>query len=153
MLNRYPGDLFADFDELHRRFEQLFGGQTPPSRSLRSVARGAFPALNIGTTPETVEVFAFLPGVDASSIDVSVDKGVLTLSGQRPAAPEPSRDGEVGKARTVYAQERPTGAFRRTVSLPEDADPSRVEASYRNGVLGVRIQKREASRPRRIQVN
>ena len=52
----------------------------------------------------------------------------------------------------VYSRERPEGEFRRVVSLPDDADPDRVKATYRNGVLQISIQKREASRPRRIEV-
>jgi len=53
---------------------------------------------------------------------------------------------------SVYAQERFEGGFRRVVSLPEDADPGRVEASYRDGVVKIVIPKREASKPRRIEV-
>lgn len=54
---------------------------------------------------------------------------------------------------SVYAQERFVGAFRRVVSLPEDADPGRVNASYRDGFLRVTVGKRESSKPRRIEVN
>ena len=53
---------------------------------------------------------------------------------------------------TVYARERADGQFRRVISLPEDADPERVDATYRNGIVHIPIQKREASRPRRIEV-
>ena len=53
---------------------------------------------------------------------------------------------------SIYAAERFTGAFRRVVSLPEDADAARVQASYRDGVLRIVIPKREASKPRRIEV-
>jgi HSP20 family protein len=60
----------------------------------------------------------------------------------------PGDDGQ----RSVYADERFDGSFRRVVSLPEDADTGRVEASYRNGVLKIVIPKREASKPRRIEV-
>jgi HSP20 family protein len=53
----------------------------------------------------------------------------------------------------VHAQERFAGKFRRVISLPEDADPAKVEASYRDGILRISIAKRESSKPRRIQVN
>jgi HSP20 family protein len=144
-LLRYPGGLFADFDDFHRQIERLFGSLDGVS-SIRAVQRGSFPAINIGTTPEAVEIYAFAPGVDAASIEVTVDKGLLTLAGER-KADQP----EASKA-NVYARERSAGAFRRVVSLPEDADPDRVEATYRNGILRVRVQKREASRPRRIEI-
>jgi HSP20 family protein len=58
-----------------------------------------------------------------------------------------------GERTSVYANERFTGPFRRVVSLPEDADPARVEANYRDGVLRVSVAKRESSLPRRIEVN
>ena len=138
-----PGGLFAEFDELQRQMERLFGA--PGASSIRAVQRGSFPAINIGTTPEAVEIYAFAPGIDPSSLEVSVDRGLLTIAGRRDA-----RASE-GKA-TVYARERLVGEFRRVVSLPEDADPARVDAAYRNGVLHVRVEKREASRPRRIEI-
>ena len=139
-----PGDLFAEFDALQRQMDRLLGAR-PPSSSIRAVERGTFPAINIGTTPEALEIYAFAPGIDPGTLDVSVDKGLLTLSGERRiTAPE--------GAKSHYASERFDGSFRRVVALPEDADPDRVEASYRDGVVRIRIQKREASRPRRIEV-
>ena len=145
-LLRYPGGLFAEFDDFQRQIERLFGSLDGVS-SIRAVRRGSFPALNIGTTPEAVEVYAFAPGIDAASIEVTVDKGLLTLAGER-KADQPESGGNAN----VYARERSAGAFRRVVSLPEDADPDRVEATYRDGILRVRVQKREASRPRRIEI-
>ncbi len=141
-----PGDLFAEFDALQRQMDRLLGPRGPSS-SIRAVERGSFPAVNIGTTPEAVEIYAFAPGIDPASLDVSVDKGLLTLSGERrvPAAEEGART-------SVYARERFEGPFRRVVALPEDADPERVDASYRDGIVRIRILKREASRPRRIEV-
>ena len=143
-LTRFPGDLFADFDGLQRQVEQLLGYHGVPS-SIRAAHRGAFPALNVGTTENAVEIYAFAPGLDPAKVEVSVDKGLLTVAGER--AEEP-----VAEADTVYARERFTGGFRRVVSLPEDADTSRVEASYRDGVLKIVIPKREASKPKRIEI-
>ena len=145
-LLRVPGDWFADFDELHRQMERLLG---PPGQvsSIRAVQRGTFPAVNIGLTPDAVEIYAFAPGIDAASLDVSVDKGLLTLAGRREAKPR-----EKGAKVNVYASERVHGEFRRVLSLPEDADPDKVEASYRNGIVHIHIQKRETSKPRRIAI-
>jgi HSP20 family protein len=141
------GELFADFAQLQDRIEEMMSGGLGTS-SIRAVSRaGAFPALNVGTWAEALEVYAFAPGLDAKSIDVSVEKGLLTLSGQRKS---PEQD---GKGSTVYAKERFEGSFRRVISLPEDSDPARVEASYRNGVLKVVVPRLEAAKPRQIQVN
>jgi HSP20 family protein len=145
-LLRVPGDLFAEFDELQRQMERLLGPSGQVS-SIRAVQRGSFPAVNIGLTPEAVEIYAFAPGIDVGSLDVSVDKGLLTIAGRR----DPKTT-EQGAKRTVYASERAHGEFRRVMSLPEDADPDKVEATYRNGIVHIHIQKREASKPRRIAI-
>lgn len=145
-LLKFPGDMFADFDSLQRQLERLLGSDGQPS-SIRAVGRGSFPSINIGTSADAIDIYAFAPGIDQSKLDVSVDKGLLTIACERKA--DAKRE---GAKPTVYAQERPTGTFRRVASLPEDADPERVEATYRNGVLHVRVQKREASKPRRIEV-
>jgi HSP20 family protein len=144
-LQRFPGDPFADFDELQRQMERLFSPRG--SSSIRAVQRGTFPAVNIGVTPEAVEIYAFAPGIDPKSLDVSVDKGLLTIAGQRKGS-VPDRKEKLN----IYSRERPEGEFRRVMSLPDDADPDRVNATYRNGIVHISIQKREASRPRRIEV-
>ena len=145
-LQRFPGDPFADFDELQRQMERLFSPRG--SSSIRAVQRGTFPAVNIGVTPDAVEIYAFAPGIDPKSLDVSVDKGLLTIAGHRKGSVPDDRKPKLN----VYSRERAEGEFRRVVSLPDDADPDRVNATYRNGILHISIQKREASRPRRIEV-
>jgi HSP20 family protein len=114
---------------------------------IRSAAPGAFPALNIGNTPTSVEVYAFAPGIDPNQIDVTIDRGVMTISGERPSG-LPNDDKKVN----VYGNERFSGRFRRAISLPEDVDPSKVEATYRDGVLRVSVARRESAMPKRINV-
>ncbi|HSI60396.1 MAG TPA: Hsp20/alpha crystallin family protein [Ideonella sp.] len=151
MLN-FPASVFGDFERLRRELDDVFGNAsgTPglPS-SIRSVAPGSFPAINVGNTPNSVEIYAFVPGIDASRIDVTVDRGVLTLAGERSVAPQ--ADGAKQRL-SVYSRERPGGAFRRAVSLPDDVDTTRVTASYRDGVLQVSIPRKESAQPRRIAV-
>ena len=146
LMRSSPAGLLADFDMLQRHIESLLA-PSGSSSSIRAVERGSFPAINVGITPDAVEVYAFAPGVDPSSLDVTVDKGLLAIAGAR--RPDVAEEAE---PRTVYARERAVGAFRRAVSLPEDADPDKVDASYRDGILRVRLEKRAASRPRRIDV-
>jgi len=147
-LLRFPGDVFADFDELQQQLDRLLGTRSFSS-SIRAVQRGSFPAVNIGVTADAVEIFAFAPGIDPAKLEVTVDKGLLTIAGERAAR---AAEGGATDKTNVYARERSEGAFRRVVSLPEDAAPDRVGATYRNGILRIQIQKREASRPRRIEV-
>ena len=140
------GDLFADISQLQERLDQVFGGRTQGS-SIRAVGRaGAFPALNVGTWADALEIYAFAPGIDAKSVQLSVEKGLLSISGERAA-----NDSE-GSGVQVYTRERFRGPFRRVVELPDDADPSRAEATYKTGVLKVVIPKDESSKPRQITV-
>ena len=145
-LLRFPGDFFADFDRLQREVDSLFGAAGLPT-SIRATGRGAFPAVNIGNTEDSVEVVALAPGIDPSKLELSIDKGLLLIAGERQSE-APASD-----KTTCYAQERFNGEFRRVVSLPEDVDPDRVNATYRDGVLHVTVHKRESSKPRRIQVS
>jgi HSP20 family protein len=139
-------DLFGEFDRLQRDMEQMFRGFGMPS-SIRSAARGAFPAINTGTTPDSIEVYVFAPGLDPSKLDVSVDRGVLTVAGERQSdLPEES------DRISIYAAERFAGSFRRALSLSEDVDPARVEARYRNGVLHISVRRPESVQPKRIEV-
>jgi HSP20 family protein len=143
-LTTFPGDILAD---LERQLDRAFGAAEWPS-SIRAVARGAFPAINMGTSDAAVEIYAFAPGLDPARIEVSVDKGLLTLTGER-ASDTPDDSEKVA----VYTRERFAGQFKRVISLPEDVDTTKVDASYRNGVLKILIPKRESRKPRRIEVN
>ena len=148
---RTAGDWFADFEQLQDRIDELLTGRSMTS-SIRAVGRaGAFPALNVGTSADALEIYAFAPGIDPKSIDVSVEKGILAISGERPA--NGNAPAAKGGERNVYASERFAGKFRRVIALPEDAEPSRVEATYRNGMLKVVVPKRESSKPRQIPVS
>lgn len=144
-LYRPSADLFAELNRLHQAMDQVFG--TAPS-GIRSAAGNAFPVLNVGTTPDTIEVQALAPGLDASKLEITVDRGLLVVAGERASALPSDRE------RThVYARERFAGRFRRVVSLPEDADPAKVDATYRDGILRITVARRESAKPRRIQVN
>ena len=145
MSDLYSGtDLFSEFDRLQRQMESLFGGL--PS-SLRSSCFGAFPQINIGTTDDSIEIVAFAPGVDVASFDVAIDKGLLTISGERKPA-----QSNAGDDTRTYAQERFTGTFRRAIELPQNVDPDKVQARYANGCLSVSVGKRESSKPKAITV-
>ena len=141
---RPAAEVFSELNRLQGILDSVF---RPTERS--NIRAGAgFPVINVGATPEAVEIMAFVPGVDPSQLQITVDRGVLTIAGERKdAVPEP------GGATSVYANERFSGSFRRVVSLPEDADPQRVDAHCRNGVLRITVSKLEASKPRRIEIN
>jgi HSP20 family protein len=145
-LLNFPGGLFGEFERLRRDMDEVFGVSGLPS-SIRSVAPGAVPAINVGRTPNSLEVYAFAPGLDPAKIDVTIDRGVLRISGERTSA-IPETDDKVH----VYSRERGTGPFMRAVSLPDDIDAGQVRASYRDGVLQISIARRETAQPQRITV-
>jgi HSP20 family protein len=147
MLNP-PGDYFADVFRLQERLDEVLSGSGPGS-SIRAISRaGAFPCLNVGTWADAMEIYAFAPGIDPSSVQVTVEKGLLTMSGERRTSAGGSQEGVIS-----YARERFNGPFRRVVALPDDADATRVEATYRNGVLKIVVPKSESAKPRQIQVS
>lgn len=143
---RPAADVFSELNRLQGMLDQVF---RPAERSsIRGLTGSSFPVINVGTTPDAIEVMALAPGLDPSSLQLSVDRGLLVIAGERKdQVPEP------GEHTAVYAQERFVGTFRRVISLPEDADPAKVDATYRDGILRVTIAKRESSKPRRIEVS
>lgn len=143
-LSLFPRDLFAEVERLQRQMQQAFEF----SPSIRGFHRGGYPALNVAGTPDSVEVYAFAPGLEPESIHLQVEKGVLSISGER-ASDLP--EGEEGPS--VHMNERFSGRFHRVITLSEDLDTGEVAARYRDGVLHVSIRRREAAKPRRINVN
>jgi HSP20 family protein len=136
----FPRDVFAELDRLQREMQHTFD----LSPSIRGLTRG-FPAMNVGGTPKAVEIYAFVPGVDPAGLDVHIEKGVLTIAGERKAEAVPEKA-------TVHIDERFAGRFRRVVTLPDDIDPAAVEAKFRDGVLHISIARKEAAQPRRIAI-
>ena len=135
--------LFADLDRLQRELQQSFDIVSP---SIRGFA-GGYPALNVGSTPQSVEIYAFAPGIDPARLEVNLERGVLTIEGERPFT-VPADDGRT----TAHLNERFAGRFRRVISLPDDIDAAAVKADYRDGVLHVSVQRRASAQPRRIEV-
>ena len=139
-----PDGIFDEFRRLESQMTQFFGGSSWPAE-IRSMQRGTFPPLNIGATAERVDVYVFAAGVDPKSLDLSIQQNMLSIAGTRKVESNESAD--------YYRRERFDGDFRRVISLPDDLDPERVDAKYRDGVLQISIQRRESARPRQITVN
>lgn len=139
----YPGDITTELERVQREVQRLFG-QVP---NIRGIGRSGYPALNVGGTSDAMDIYAFAPGLDPARIEVNVERGVLTLSGER----QPDLPAEDAQA-AVHVNERFAGRFSRAVSLPDDLDPSQVAAKYSDGVLHVSIKRRASSQPRRVEV-
>lgn len=140
----FENSLFDEFRRLQEEVDELFGAWSWPA-GIRSLPRGSFPAVNVGSGDENVEVYLFAPGLEPKKLDISIQQNLLTVTGERVVRPD-------DKA-TYYRQERFSGEFRRAVTLPDDVDPDKVDARYRDGVLHISVRRREGARPRQIQVH
>jgi HSP20 family protein len=137
-------NLFDQFRRLENQMDQLFTNSPWPA-GIRAVQRGTFPPLNVGSTPDRVDIYLFAANLDPKSLDLSIQQNLLSISGARKV--------EVEEKAEYYRRERFDGDFRRVVALPEDVDPERVEAKYRNGVLHITVRRHESARPRQITVS
>jgi len=130
-------------DEIKQVFESFFNGGDTDASAV--VASQWAPRVDIKEERERFLIFADLPGVDPDSIEVQMDKGILSIKGERPA-------GQSGEEERFSRLERPHGVFHRRFALPDSADPDGISATGRHGVLEVVIPKRPESAPRRIRV-
>ncbi len=145
MQQLFRPEVFRAFDRLWDQMDDALRGAGSPPHA-RAGGRG-FPALNVGTTDESVEIVAFAPGLDPATLDVTVDRGLLTISGERKSALADLPEGA-----KVYARERLSGTFRRAVELPRDADADRVQARYADGCLRITVGRKVSAQPRAIPV-
>ena len=132
--------------EMDRLFDDFFSASGLPSM-LRDESGRLTPRMEIAETEQAYEVTAELPGVKESDVDVSFADGVLTISGEKKSENEAKGNGWV-------RSERAYGSFRRSLALPPDVDPERIDASFRDGVLKVTAAKsaEAANSPRKIPV-
>ena len=143
----FSHDLFSDLGRLQRAMQEAFESAPDLTPNIRGYSRGGFPALNVGHTPQAVEIYAFMPGVAPDSVQVEIEKGVLTIAGER----APIGNGQ-GDKTTAHIEERFAGRFRRVISLPDDIDANAVQANCRDGVLHVTVPRQAAAQPRRITI-
>lgn len=144
LFSGFDSGPFDDLRRLEGEMDQLFARWTGPA-GIRAVRRGTFPPINVGSTPERVDVYLFAAGLDPKKIDLSIQNNLLSVSGSRAV--------EVNDEADYYRRERFDGEFRRVVTLPDDVDPDRVDAKYGNGVLQITVSRRESARPRQITVS
>ncbi|MGA7537741.1 MAG: Hsp20/alpha crystallin family protein [Steroidobacteraceae bacterium] len=138
-----PSSVFDELWRWQQEVDELFGSFNSPL-GIRSLPRGSFPAVNVGQTPERVDIYLFAPGIDPKTLDIAIQQNLLTVSGKREI--------RVEEEANYYRQERFGGEFRRVISLPEDIDPERVQAKYVDGIVQIGIERRESARPRQIKI-
>ncbi len=104
------------------------------------------PAMDLVEEGDHFVLRADLPGIDEDAVSVEVEDNVLTISGSRKSEHEARKEG-------YHRIERSFGSFSRSLTLPEGVDAESIEASFKNGVLEVRVPKPEQRKPRRVAIN
>lgn len=131
-LHQFQQSPLAEVDSL---FQHFFGPSTAPSTGWRAAA-------SVWESQDRLHVEIDAPGVSRDHVDVTYDKGTLTVSIDRP----------VPEGRTFQHNERGFGKLSRTLSLPETVDPESIEAALTEGVLHVSIAKRPEAQPKKIEL-
>jgi HSP20 family protein len=133
------------FNRFHNDISRVFGDSTAASETANSSDVTWLPVVDVHEEAERFVVRADLPGVDPKDVEITAEKGVLTIRGQRHAE---KRDNANGYERV----ERVSGAFLRRFTLPEGADTAAIKAKQSNGVLEVTIPKSPQVQPQRISI-
>jgi HSP20 family protein len=122
---------FDPFAEFHRALRTADGGH-------------AAMRMDVVRREQEVELRFDLPGIDADSIDVTVDRGVLTVRA--------TRNDEYAEGEKPYIRERITGSFIRRIRLSDSVDADKISASYDAGVLSVSVPLAEQAEPRKVEI-
>lgn len=148
MNNLIRWDPFKEMDDLQKRLTSMFGLSptrlTDGRQETMTVAQWS-PVVDVTEDDKEYLIKAELPEVKKEDVKVTVENGVLTLSGERKFEKEE-------KSRKYHRIERSYGSFTRSFSVPDDADESKVFAEFKDGLLTVRLAKSEKARPKSIEV-
>ncbi|GAB2653779.1 Hsp20/alpha crystallin family protein [Arenimonas aestuarii] len=131
-------------DEIKQVFDKFFNGEADDASSV--VTSQWMPRVDIKEESDRFVILADLPGVDPGEIEVQMDKGILSIKGER-------KTEAVAESERYSRVERAHGVFYRRFALPDSANPEGVTATGKHGVLEIAIPKRPETTPRRIQVS
>jgi HSP20 family protein len=132
--------------DLRREIDQLFDQFFSPGSLSAAGGEGFVPKLELQESADNYLIRAELPGLGAEDIELNVDNDVLSLRGEK-------RQGEEKNFRGFHYSERSYGSFTRAIQLPPGVDASKIDASFKNGVLEVKIPKSERAKPQKIAVS
>ena len=156
MVRRTQRSAPSTQDPIKQIFERLFEGNFANGSTDESavVTSQWVPRVDIKEESDRFVIYADLPGVAPQDIEVQMDKGVLTIKGERSieSAQDSDRYSSAQDSDRYSRVERRHGSFHRRFALPDSADPDGIAASGRHGVLEIVIPKRPETKPRRIQV-
>ena len=131
--------------EMNRLFNTFFEAPVPEGNGPSAIRRW-IPAMDLVETGDDFVLRADLPGLSEGDVNIELEDNVLTISGERKSQREERKEG-------YYRVERASGAFARSLTLPEGVDPERIQANFDRGVLEVRIPKPEQRKPRKVTIS
>ncbi|TVP58018.1 MAG: Hsp20/alpha crystallin family protein [Halomonadaceae bacterium] len=139
----------AEFEDILERYNRQLANRSQLGNGHREVLQKAdwIPVVDISEDNDAFIIVSEIPGVRKEDVKVSVNNGVLTIQGER-RPPEKAVDEEMRQHRI----ERAYGQFARSFTLPEHVDDEHIKASYRDGLLELRLAKQEKAKPRSIEV-
>jgi HSP20 family protein len=140
MANQITYNPYRAINELQQQMERLWQERS----NAQSRETNWQPVVDIFETEAELVLLSELPGLQDSDFKLSVENNVLTLSGERKLGN--------GNQYKVHRQERPSGTFQRSFSLPANFDASRVNANFQQGILRISLPKKAEARPREIPV-
>ena len=135
--------------DINRAFQNAGFSNEPAFRTAFLPGRGArrYPLINLAEDRDHLYIEALAPGVDPATIDLSVIRNMMTISGEKRRHPEDI------KPEAFHRSERAAGKFVRTVELPVEVDADQVKAEYKHGILLVTLPKAAAAKPKQISVS
>lgn len=140
------GELTTLQDRLNQLFTQPFGPLSRLAGMDQSLTASTFvPAVDIYEDEHNILLTAEVPGVEEKDLEISLENGVLTVSGERKMENEEKQD-------NFHRIERSYGRFTRSFTLPPTVDENNVKAEFNNGVLKVTLAKREEAKPKQIRI-
>ena len=145
-------DSFHEVDGLRREIDRAFeeAGLSTLGRRARVAflpgrAARQYPLVNVYDNGDTLTVEALAPGLDPDKVDLTLVRNSLTIAGEKVGPNSVASEG-------WHRMERSAGKFVRTVELPAEADPDKVSATYRNGLLVVSVPRADSARPRKVAI-
>ncbi|MEW5806109.1 MAG: Hsp20/alpha crystallin family protein [Acidobacteriota bacterium] len=138
-------DPFREMERSTRRLNRLFGD--PLIRFFEEEDYAMWtPRMDVYEDADSLVMKAEMPGINKDEIEINVDNGILTISGEKKRAKEVEE-------KNAYRLERCYGKFSRSFSLPSSVDTSTVKANYKDGVLEITLLKTEQAKPKKISIN
>jgi HSP20 family protein len=136
---------FLEFNRMRNQMENIWGSLRGKVEHFKDNYANVFPLLNVYESDDCVTLTAELPGVKAEDLEISIKSDTLTLAGEKKINERP-------QDANFFRQERISGSFRRSLTLPAKVDPEKAEAKFKNGIITVTLPKAAEAKAHSVSV-